>query len=163
MLNRQVRDIAPFWPHPVQTLVTSRGRRPDFSQLLRHYTDMKSLTKAALLAALLAFSAPVSTLPAFSATVINGIASWYGPGFHGRTTASGERFNTNQMTAAHKSLPFGTTVRVTNLSNGRSVVVRINDRGPYHGSRVIDLSHAAAVQIGMIQAGTANVKIEVLA
>lgn len=124
---------------------------------------MKSLTKAALLAALLALSVPASTLPSYSATIIDGIASWYGPGFNGRTTASGEVFNTNQMTAAHKTLPFGTRVRVTNLTNGRSVVVRINDRGPYHGSRVIDLSRAAAEQIDMIQNGTANVRIEVLA
>lgn len=124
---------------------------------------MKSLTKAAVVAALLAFSAPVSNLPAYADTTINGIASWYGPGFNGRKTASGEIFNTSQMTAAHKTLPFGTSVRVTNLQNGRSVVVRINDRGPYHGSRVIDLSHAAAVKIAMIQDGTAQVKIEVLA
>ncbi len=124
---------------------------------------MKSLTKAALLAALLALSAPLSTLPSYSATIIDGVASWYGPGFHGRTTASGEVFNTNQMTAAHKTLPFGTQVRVTNLNNGRSVVVRINDRGPYHGSRVIDLSRAAAERIDMIQNGTASVRIEVLA
>lgn len=123
---------------------------------------MKSLTKAAMIAAMMAFVTPAFTLPA-AATTINGIASWYGPGFHGRTTANGETFNTNRMTAAHKSLPFGTNVRVTNLENGRSVVVRINDRGPYHGARVIDLSHAAAVQIEMIQAGTANVEIEVLA
>lgn len=124
---------------------------------------MKSLTKAALVAALLAFSAPVTVLPATAATLIDGVASWYGPGFNGRKTASGEIFNTNQLTAAHKTLPFGTSVRVTNLENGRSVVVRINDRGPYVGSRVIDLSHAAAVQIGMIEDGTAKVKIEVLA
>lgn len=124
---------------------------------------MKSLTKVALVAAMLALAAPVSTLPAIAATTINGVASWYGPGFHGRKTASGEIFNTNRMTAAHKTLPFGTQVRVTNVNNGRSVVVIINDRGPYHGARVIDLSHAAAVQIDMIQAGTASVEIEVLA
>ncbi len=78
-----------------------------------------------------------------------GKASWYGPGFHGRRTASGERFNTNDLTAAHKTLPFGTKVRVTNTKTGRSVVVRINDRGPYAHGRVIDLSKASARSIGI--------------
>ncbi len=78
-----------------------------------------------------------------------GKASWYGPGFHGRLTANGERFNTHALTAAHKSLPFGTKVRVTNGRTGRSVVVRINDRGPFIKGRVIDLSKAAPSAIGM--------------
>ena len=93
---------------------------------------------------------------------MQGRASWYGPGFHGRRTASGERFNTWAYTAAHRSLPFGTKVRVTNLRNGRAVVVRINDRGPYSGGRVIDLSKAAAQAIGMLRAGTAPVRIEII-
>ena len=93
---------------------------------------------------------------------IRGIASWYGPGFHGRRSASGERFNQNALTAAHRYLPFGTRVRVTNLNNGRSVVVRINDRGPYSGRRIIDLSAGAARAIGMIRSGTAQVRVEVL-
>jgi rare lipoprotein A len=93
---------------------------------------------------------------------VQGIASWYGPGFHGRRSASGERFNQNALTAAHRTLPFGTKVRVTNLNNGRSVIVRINDRGPYSGRRVIDLSAAAAQNIGMISSGTAKVKLEIL-
>lgn len=78
-----------------------------------------------------------------------GMASWYGPGFHGWKTASGERFNTGALTAAHKTLPFGTRVRVVNVRTGRSVVVRINDRGPFIRGRVIDLSKAAARAIGM--------------
>ncbi|MER2267425.1 septal ring lytic transglycosylase RlpA family protein [Methylobacterium oxalidis] len=86
---------------------------------------------------------------ASSASRQSGVASWYGPGFHGRRTANGERFNTHALTAAHRSLPFGTQVRVTNKSNGRSVVVRINDRGPYMGGRVIDLSNASARAIGV--------------
>jgi rare lipoprotein A len=86
-----------------------------------------------------------------------GIASWYGPGFHGRTTANGERFNTHALTAAHRTLPFGTKVRVTNRNNGRSVVVRINDRGPYVGGRVIDLSNASARALGM--SGVAKVSL----
>ena len=93
---------------------------------------------------------------------IHGAASWYGPGFHGRLTANGERFDQNEMTAAHKKLPFGTQVRVTNPANGRSVVVRINDRGPFIGERVIDLSRGAAERIGLLHRGVGTVKIEVL-
>src|SRR5438045_7556393 len=79
-----------------------------------------------------------------------GTASWYGPGFHGKRTANGERFNTHALTAAHKTLPFGTQLRVTNERTGKSVVVRINDRGPYAHSRVIDLSKAAADAVGIL-------------
>ncbi|MGK7941677.1 MAG: septal ring lytic transglycosylase RlpA family protein [Crocosphaera sp.] len=91
-----------------------------------------------------------------------GMASWYGPGFHGRLTANGERYNQNGLTAAHKTLPFGTQVRVTNLKNGRSVIVRINDRGPYIHGRVIDLSKGAANVIGLISSGVAPVQLEIL-
>lgn len=97
-----------------------------------------------------------------SAVTAVGPASWYGPQFHGRQTANGERFDMNQMTAAHRTLPFGTKVRVTNRSNGRSVVVRINDRGPFVGNRVIDLSRGAAQTVGMIDSGVALVKLDVL-
>jgi len=83
-----------------------------------------------------------------------GAASWYGPGFHGKRTANGERFNTHALTAAHKTLPFGTQLRVTNERTGRSVVVRINDRGPYAHGRVIDLSKAAADAVGILGVGT---------
>lgn len=89
-----------------------------------------------------------------------GEASWYGPGFDGRSTASGEPFDRNALTAAHRTLPFGTRVRITNLANGAQVIVRVNDRGPYHGGRVIDLSEAAARQIGMD--GTVHVRGEIL-
>jgi rare lipoprotein A len=105
---------------------------------------------------------PVQTASASNQQTISGSASWYGGKFHGRKTASGERYNQNALTAAHKSLPFGTKVRVTNESNGKSVVVRINDRGPYVGKRVIDLSRAAANAVGMVQRGVARVKMEVL-
>ncbi|MGB6296460.1 MAG: septal ring lytic transglycosylase RlpA family protein [Rivularia sp. (in: cyanobacteria)] len=91
-----------------------------------------------------------------------GIASFYGAYFAGRKTASGERFNPSRMTAAHRTLPFGTRVRVTNMRNGRSVVVRINDRGPFIRGRVIDLSRGAAGVIGMIGRGIAPVRVEVL-
>ena len=93
---------------------------------------------------------------------ISGWASWYGPGFDGNASASGETFNQNAMTAAHRSLPFGTQVQVTNLDNGRSVIVRINDRGPYAGDRVIDLSAGAARILGVIQSGIAPVRLEVM-
>lgn len=89
-----------------------------------------------------------------------GIASWYGGKFHGRLTANGEVFDTNELTAAHKELPFGTTVVVTNIANGKTVTVRINDRGPFVGDRVIDLSYAAAQALDMVRSGTANVLIE---
>ncbi len=91
-----------------------------------------------------------------------GIASWYGPGFHGNLTANGETFDTRKLTAAHQTLPFDTLVRVTNLENERSVVVRINDRGPFVGGRIIDLSEAAAESIDMIGSGTAQVRLELL-
>jgi rare lipoprotein A len=95
-----------------------------------------------------------------STVIGNGVASWYGPGFAGRRTASGERFNPAEYTAAHRTLPFGSKVRVTH--NGRSVVVRINDRGPFHGGRVIDLSQAAAEEIGLRRAGSGRVELALL-
>ncbi len=90
------------------------------------------------------------------------MASFYNDSFDGRRTANGETFNQKLMTACHKTLPFGTLVRVINVATGRSVVVRINDRGVLTPSRVIDLSHAAASEIGMLEAGVAKVRIEIL-
>ena len=94
--------------------------------------------------------------------VITGEASWYGPGFYGNRTASGEVYRPGTMTAAHRTLPFGTKVRVTNLWNGRSAVIRINDRGPFVGHRVIDLGHGAASSLGLTASGIAQVRLEVL-
>jgi rare lipoprotein A len=91
-----------------------------------------------------------------------GIASWYGPGFHGRATASGVVYDQHELTAAHQTLPLGTRVIVTNLENGRSTEVTINDRGPFLKERVLDLSYAAATTLGMIGPGTIPVRIEVL-
>ncbi len=91
-----------------------------------------------------------------------GNASWYGPDFHGKLTSNGERYNMHAMTAAHKTLPMNTIVKVTNLRNGLSTVVRINDRGPFVATRIIDLSNKAAKEIDMIGTGTAPVKLEVL-
>lgn len=92
----------------------------------------------------------------------SGMASYYGNELAGNRTASGERFNPGELTAAHRTLPFGSMVRVTNTSNGDSVVVRINDRGPFSHGRVIDVSHAAAREIGMHRSGTARVKLALL-
>ncbi len=113
--------------------------------------------------------APVAAEPAVEVEapegklVGEGHASYYGSELAGNRTASGERFNPRAMTAAHRSLPLGSKVRVTNQSNGKSVVVRINDRGPFVKSRLIDVSYAAAQQISMIRSGHARVKVELIA
>ncbi len=91
-----------------------------------------------------------------------GVASWYGTKFHGKATANGEIYSLYDMSAAHRSLPIPVYVRVTNLQNGRQAVVRVNDRGPFHSDRVIDLSYAAAVKLGFAEQGTAPVEIEVI-
>jgi rare lipoprotein A len=94
---------------------------------------------------------------------LNGTASWYGPGFHGKKTASGEIYDQRKLTAAHKTLPLGTKARVTNLDNGSTVEVEINDRGPFIPGRIIDLSRAAAGALGFVQSGTAPVQVELIA
>lgn len=91
-----------------------------------------------------------------------GAASWYGPGFHRRRTASGARFNMHALTCAHRTLPFGTKLRVTHARTGQSVVVVVNDRGPHTKNRIVDLSKAAAKKIGMLGSGTASVAIRVM-
>ena len=90
------------------------------------------------------------------------MASYYGKSFAGRPTASGERFDPRALTAAHRDLPFGTRLRVTNLENGRSVTVRVNDRGPYAAGRIVDLSWQAARELGMVDSGVARVRLEIL-
>ena len=112
------------------------------------------MTKNAILAA-----ASVAALLAFAPAAYAqcGGASWYGPGFHGKTAASGETFNQNAMTAAHRSLPFGTKVDVTDQNTGKTVQVTINDRGPFHGKRIIDLSKAAAAALGFQNRGVTSV------
>jgi rare lipoprotein A len=102
-------------------------------------------------------------LPPDDSFVQNGLASWYGPSFHGRRTSNGERFDMHSLTAAHKTLPMDTVVLVKNLENGKQTVVRINDRGPYLGGRILDLSHKAAYTLGLKQQGTAKVQIVALA
>lgn len=104
--------------------------------------------------------APGAAPPA--ASQMAGVASYYADEFNGRQTASGEVYNMDEMTAAHRTLPFGTKVRVTSIDTGRSVVVRINDRGPFKDDRVIDLSLGAAKQLGLIAAGTGRVVLQIL-
>lgn len=101
------------------------------------------------------------TVP-IEAAPMEGLASWYGGKFHGQRTSSGEVFDTNLLTAAHRTFPFGTLVKVTNLSNDKSVIVRINDRGPFVPDRIIDLSKAAADAIGLTPMGVARVRLEVV-
>ena len=105
---------------------------------------------------------PAPTLPPESRVSQTGIASWYGPGFHGKATASGEIYDQNEMTAAHQTLPLGTKVMVTNLENGSAAEVLVNDRGPFAKNRIIDLSYAAAQSINMVGPGTALVRIDVV-
>ena len=125
--------------------------------------------------AVLLFLAACSSAPRFTkdsertgsryqsgASVLKGTASYYADEFHGRKTANGETYDMHKLTAAHRSLPFNTSVRVTNLKNNRSVTVRINDRMPDFKNRVIDLSYGAAKQIGMIQDGIVEVRVEIL-
>lgn len=98
----------------------------------------------------------------FAGFTQRGVASWYGTKFHGRPTATGEIYSLYEMTAAHRTLPLPVYVQVTNLDNGRTAVVKVNDRGPFHSDRIIDLSYAAAVKLGFAQQGTAPVEIQVI-
>ena len=110
-----------------------------------------------------AVEAPAAVQPASYGPAHRGRASWYGSDFHGSPTASGEPFNMHALTAAHRTLPLGSYARVSNLANGRSVVVKINDRGPHTGRRTIDLSTAAAEELEMVRAGTARVEVAPIA
>lgn len=101
-------------------------------------------------------------LPSAEGYVATGMASWYGTKFHGNLTSNGERYDINAMTAAHKTLPIPCYARITNLENGKTTVVRINDRGPFHGDRIIDLSYAAATKLGYVDKGVAKIKIETI-
>lgn len=107
-------------------------------------------------------STPMPVAPAPGGSVFEGVASYYAEDFHGRKTANGEVYDMNAMTAAHRSLPFNTIVRVTNEENGKSVTVRINDRGPFKDDRIIDLSLAAAEKLGIMVNGTARVTLQVV-
>lgn len=150
--------------------------RPRIQRRSERRVTLRSLS--CLLAAAIVFAVPGGLARADSPSAIAGVAgaiqhglvtvvqeglvSWYGAAFHNRPTASGELFDSGGMTMAHPTLPFGTQVKVTNVRNGRSVVVRVNDRGPFVGQRIADLSRAAAEQLGMLKRGVARVRIEVL-
>jgi rare lipoprotein A len=106
---------------------------------------------------------PRTDFPAYPIGYVErGVASWYGPGFHGNKTSNGERYDMHQFTAAHRTLPLGSVAQVRSLSNGRLVIVRINDRGPFAKGRIVDLSHEAAKQLGLIGPGTAQVELTVI-
>jgi len=127
------------------------------------YTHHRSMTLVMLLFLCAAAGSGCSMRPLkFWKQSEKGIASWYGNEYHGRTTASGERFDENQLTAAHRTLPFGSVVRVKNLKNGQTVKVRINDRGPFVRGRIIDVSKRAAHELGMLRDGVVPCRVEVL-
>jgi len=134
---------------------------------------MKKLVMGCAVAGLIALSAKsearssVSVGPSRQSVIPRekpevGVASWYGEEFQGNETANGEIYDLNGLTAAHPTLPFGTTVRVTNLNNSKNILLRINDRGPYIGRRLIDVSKAAAKRLGFVGAGTTRVRVEVV-
>ena len=124
--------------------------------------DLRRLNYVFSFIIILFFALNLSAFATGGGKTQTGTASWYGSKYHGRKSSNGEIYNKNKLTAAHPSLPFGTEVKVTNLSNNQSVVVRITDRGPFKGRRIIDLSEAAARKIDMIRSGVATVKMEVL-
>ncbi len=150
-----------------QSIARHSTRSPVFAGGLPAHARRHALAAAAAAMALL-LCAPASgsrnstVEDIVSAWTQSGRVSWYGPGFHGRRTASGETFDTNDLTMAHRSLPLGSKVRVTNLDNGRSVVLRVNDRGPYVRGRIADLSHAAARRLDFIDDGVVRARIELL-
>ena len=171
-VGEQVGEQAsPSSPSPVQDVDSSEAAapnnpvtasapsRPEIEATLSP-AEIKPAVEAAPPAAVL--PKPKLKLLPEVVKVITGEASWYGPGFYGNRTANGEVFRPGTMTAAHRHLPFGTKVRVTNLWNGRSAVIRINDRGPFIGHRVIDLAHGAASHLGLTASGIAQVRLEVL-
>lgn len=142
------------------TIALGAGRsEQNFSGIAIRYNPLYSSAEAALRPAHLSRELHRTHK---KARVTEGRASFYADQFHGHKTANGETFNREKLTAAHPSLPFGTWVRVTNLRNGKDVIVRINDRGPFVKGRIIDLSRGAAKEIGLTQAGTARVKLEAL-
>ena len=123
---------------------------------LNYLTNMRKILVGALTPLMLLFGGAVNAAPFMA------LASWYGPGFYGNLTANGEVYTGNEFTTAHKSLPFGTRVRVTNPISGQSIVVRVNDRGPFVGPREFDLSRAAAQAVGLIAPGVASLEFEIL-
>jgi rare lipoprotein A len=139
----------------IPPLIAPRGL---FSQtLIDNFSEHRPLIRRAVLVAAAAAALALTSSAAYAQC---GGASWYGPGFNGKRAASGEIFNENAMTAAHRSLPFGTKVQVTDQNTGKSIEVVINDRGPFHGKRIIDLSKAAATALGFRNRGTTSVCLD---
>lgn len=164
--NNQVQT--PFIAQPAQppkaTLVTLELPSPANSKSRPHSIvklSNKPLFGDKIIAEKLA-PAPEGWLPRIASYIKKGIASWYGPGFHGRKTANGETFNMYEMTAAHKTLPIPSYAEVKNLENNKTIVVRINDRGPYVGNRLLDLSFAAAKKLGIQGEGTGKVEVKAI-
>ena len=138
------------------------GKRIDTTVIPNATPKSEPITNAGNKSPYEVFGKTYRVLPTSKGYKETGIASWYGTKFHGRLTSNGEIYNMYGMTAAHKSLPIPSYARVTNVANGSSVVVRINDRGPFHGERLIDLSYVAAMKLGYADKGTAKVLIEVI-
>ena len=136
-----VHELAYTWANSTRTALGANALRKDYADISRGYIGRESR---------------------YLGHTMTGMASWYGPTFHGRRAADGSRFNTDEYTAAHKTYPFGTLVKVTNLRTHKSCVVKITDRGPYAHGRIIDLSKKAAEDIGMLGSGVARVKLEVV-
>lgn len=138
------------------------GSKIDFDRIPDAVPRVEPLSRGGNMASYVVFGKRYHTLPSSEGFVERGIASWYGSKFHGRKTSNGEVFDMYAMTAAHKHLPLPTFVEVVNLENGRRIVVRVNDRGPFHENRVIDLSYAAAGRLGMLGKGTALVEVRAI-
>lgn len=135
----------------------------DFDASFANFEALPPAPEPAARAVDLATIEPAVEIEPVTRPIEGGVASYYGKRFHGRRTASGERFDMHAMTAAHRTLPFGTLVEVTNPQNGETVTVRINDRGPFHSDRVIDVSRAAATKLGLIGRGHGTVELALVA
>jgi len=140
----------------------SAGRAVDTSIIINAVPKVEPITRAGNKSPYKVFGKTYFLLPTSIGYRESGIASWYGTKFHGRKTANGETYNMYGMTAAHKSLPIPSYVRVTNVENRRSIIVRINDRGPFHGPRIIDLSYVGAMKLGFAEQGTTKVLVEAI-
>ncbi len=138
------------------------GRHRDMSRVPDAVPRVEARSRGGNPSSYVVFGKRYHTLKASQGFSQRGIASWYGRKFHGRKTSNGEKYDMYSMSAAHKRLPIPTYVEVTNLENGRRVVVRVNDRGPFHDNRIIDLSYAAASRIGMLGKGTALVEVRAI-
>ena len=140
----------------------SAGRAVNTDAIDNAVPKIEPITRAGNKSPYKVFGKTYFLLPSSIGYTETGIASWYGTKFHGRKTANGETYNMYGMTAAHKSLPIPSYVRVTNIENRRSIIVRINDRGPFHGPRIIDLSYVGAIKLGFAEQGTAKVLVEAI-